>query len=390
MKEFKYFIGIDVSKDNFVVSCKNEKFIFENKKFNMDNDGLQLASSILKNFKEESIIGIEATGIYHFNLVDFLNNQKYNVSMVNPYKVKQFFKFASTKPTKTDKIDSKIISNYLQFTNQQPQSSPIDEKQQIKYLVREKEYITNQIAQIKTEIKRVLCIVWPEIERKFDIIPDTILSILKIFPSAHKIRNICFEKFNEKVNDVFKRKGRKVKIDLSEIYNLAKNSISSFWPFYENLLKTKIQQLHFMQKQLIKINKQIKNFAYKYYKREINILTSIKGIGVNSAIYFICEIQDIKRFQNYKKLIGYCGLDPVIHQSGKYKGKWKISKKGNAHTRRIVYLMAESVRKNVPMFKNYYIKKRNEGKTHTQAVIATSTKLLKLIYTLLSENRLFN
>ncbi|MCM8773085.1 MAG: IS110 family transposase [Candidatus Omnitrophica bacterium] len=111
MKNFKYFIGIDVSKDSFVVSCKNEKFVFENRKFNMDKDGFCLADDVLKNFKKESIIGIEATGIYHFNLVDFMNRKKYNLSMVNPYKVKQFFKFVSTKPTQTDKIDSKTISN---------------------------------------------------------------------------------------------------------------------------------------------------------------------------------------------------------------------------------------------------------------------------------------
>jgi transposase len=98
---------------------------------------------------------------------------------------------------------------------------------------------------------------------------------------------------------------------------------------------------------------------------------------------------DIIRFQDAKKLIGYCGLDPVIKQSGKYKGQWKISKKGNSHARRIVFIMASSVRKNCPYFEQYYEKKRNEGKSYMEAVIATSTKLIRVIYSLLFENRSF-
>jgi len=51
--------------------------------------------------------------------------------------------------------------------------------------------------------------------------------------------------------------------------------------------------------------------------------------------------------------------------------------------------MAESVRKRAPYFRDYYIKKINEGKSYKEAIIATSTRLLKVIYYLLLDNRLF-
>ncbi|HOK55777.1 MAG TPA: IS110 family transposase, partial [bacterium] len=63
---------------------------------------------------------------------------------------------------------------------------------------------------------------------------------------------------------------------------------------------------------------------------------------------------------------------------------------GNSHVRRIAFIMAESVRKMTPYFRDYYIKKINEGKSYRQAIIATSTRLLKVIYYLLLDNRLFS
>ncbi|RKY42795.1 MAG: IS110 family transposase, partial [Candidatus Omnitrophota bacterium] len=76
-------------------------------------------------------------------------------------------------------------------------------------------------------------------------------------------------------------------------------------------------------------------------------------------------------------------------QSGNYKASFRISKRGNAHARRIAFIMAGSVKRNCPYFREYYLKKRNEGKSYTEAVIATSTKLLRTIYALLLENRCF-
>ena len=51
--------------------------------------------------------------------------------------------------------------------------------------------------------------------------------------------------------------------------------------------------------------------------------------------------------------------------------------------------MAGCVKRSCPQFREYYLKKRKEGKSYKEAVIATSTKLLRTIYTLLKENRLF-
>ena len=101
------------------------------------------------------------------------------------------------------------------------------------------------------------------------------------------------------------------------------------------------------------------------------------------------ELIDIKRFNQNRKLVGFCGLAPIIKQSGRFKATWRISKRGNAHTRRILWIMANMAKKNTPCFREYYLKKRQEGKSYKEAVVATSTKLIRCIFVLLNENRCF-
>jgi transposase len=254
----------------------------------------------------------------------------------------------------------------------------------LRYLVRKKEQITKDIARTKTEIKRLLTLLFPELETKFAPFNAQTLQILEKFPSANAIRNQPKEKFL----DSFKFR-KNSNINLEEIYKLAENSISFCYPLYEEMLKLEIERLKRLQEEKQKISRLIEEVAEKCFKREIEILTSIPGIGKSSAIYFMAEIIDIKRFANKRKLVGFCGLDPVIKQSGGYKAKFRISKRGNAHARRIAFITASCVKRKSPYFRQYYLKKRAEGKSYTEAVIATSTKLLRTIYALLSENRLF-
>ncbi len=130
-------------------------------------------------------------------------------------------------------------------------------------------------------------------------------------------------------------------------------------------------------------------------KKNSKLLESIKGIGETSAIAFLVEsgimganIENI--FPSYKQLIAYCGTDPCIKQSGSsINRQGSISKKGNAHLRRILYNMSRTVSRH-GYFKEYYNKKRNEGKTHHKAIIAVGNKLIKIIYTLLKNQNEYN
>jgi len=394
MKKLSYSCGIDISKDSFTVAMKNETFIIKDKSFTMNKQGFDNFDNLIKDFKGDSLIGMESTGIYHNNLFDFLNNKGYNSVIVNPYMVHQFFKFTSNKPTKTDQKDARTICEFVELKKDeltQAKQQEKDERDQVKYLVREKEEITYRIAQTKTEIRRILSLIFPEIEKETGLFSQGLRTLLLEFSSAYSIRSLSKKDFIKKaIRLTSKAQGRDTILTPVKIYELAISSIAEKqYPFYEEMLKMKIKRLESFLEEKECITKLIDNEASKSFSKEIEILTSIPGIGRESAIYLMAELVDIKRFAEWKKLIGFCGLDPVIKQSGKFRAQCKISKRGNTHARRIIWIMGGSVKRSCPYFRDYYLKKRAEGKSYKEGVIATSTKLLRVIYALLSKERNF-
>jgi len=392
MNESTYFCGVDVAKDSFVVSIKNGRLLMENRTFAMDRIGFKGFERIIRDFRTNVVIGMEPTGIYHSNLLNFLQEKDYNSVVVNPYMLHQFFKFTNNKPTKTDRKDSKTIAEFLEFKQDELRKSPktVDERYSARYFVREKERITQDIARTKTEIKRMLSLVFPEAESVSGVFSKDFLWVLLEFGGAAKIRKTPkarFLRIAKQSSD--KGQGRKSRFSPEKIYELASSSIAADYPDYEELLKIKIRRLNGLLEEKEYITKLTEEKGEKFFKRETEILCSIPGVGQESAIYLMAELVDIKRFEHYRKLVGFCGLDPVIKQSGRFKASLRISKRGNAHARRIIWIMAGCVKRSCPYFREYYLKKRGEGKSYKEAVIATSTKLLRTIYALLNENRCF-
>lgn len=392
MNESTYFCGVDVAKDSFVVSIKNGKLLMKNRTFAMDRIGFKGFERVIRDFRTNVVVGMEPTGIYHNNLLNFLQERDYNSVVVNPYMLHQFFKFTNNKPTKTDQKDSKTIAEFLEFKEGEFKKGPEtgDERYSARYFVREKERITQDIARTKTEIKRMLSLVFPEAESVSGVFSREFLSVLLELGGAAKIRKIPkarFIRIAKQLSD--KGRGRKSRFSPEKIYEIASSSIAGDWPDYEELLKIKIRRLDSLLEEKKHITKLIEQKAEKFFKREIEILCSIPGVGQESAIYLMAELVDIKRFEHHRKLVGFCGLDPVIKQSGKFKASLRISKRGNAHARRIIWIMAGCVKRSCPYFREYYLKKRGEGKSYKEAVIATSTKLLRTVYALLNENRYF-
>ncbi|SJZ82404.1 transposase [Selenihalanaerobacter shriftii] len=126
------------------------------------------------------------------------------------------------------------------------------------------------------------------------------------------------------------------------------------------------------------------------------LFLSILGVGKLTAATIIGEIGDVNRFPTTKQLIAYAGLDPTVYQSGRFKASNnKISKLGSTYLRKSLYqATTAAIRKvkgkpNNPTLYDYYTKKRNEGKPYKVAVIATASKLLRIIYGVWKNNEKF-
>lgn len=144
----KQSIGIDVSKDSLDVVFKEQNGsqvkIKGSRKFdNKPNGFSQLLEWCNKREKCDNIIYVlEATGVYHEELLYFLYNNGKNVCLELPQRIKYFAKSKGIK-TKNDKVDSKTIADYgldRQLRFWQP---PSEQFRKLRDLSREHTDITN-------------------------------------------------------------------------------------------------------------------------------------------------------------------------------------------------------------------------------------------------------
>ena len=125
-------IGIDISKHKFDAHLIGNDNFKQQKTFTNDDAGFKELSAIIPSGSEVSV-AIEATGCYGENLVRYLHSCNVKVFVLNPAQVKYYAKSMMLR-TKTDKVDAKVICNFLQLHQEslpvwQPKTVQLEELQ---------------------------------------------------------------------------------------------------------------------------------------------------------------------------------------------------------------------------------------------------------------------
>jgi transposase len=158
-------------------------------------------------------------------------------------------------------------------------------------------------------------------------------------------------------------------------------------PLKESLKRSQ-SILSVFEKQLREIEKEIKKLVKQDddLNDRINKIDKIEGVGFMTIVSIIAETNGFALIENAKQLASYAGLDVVYNESGLKKHKTTISKKGNKHLRKAVYMPALSAVKHNPKLKQLYIRLVIKKGIKKVALIAVARKLLILIYTIFRKN----
>lgn len=119
-------------------------------------------------------------------------------------------------------------------------------------------------------------------------------------------------------------------------------------------------------------------------------ITSIKGIADAAGIQILAELAILPPDMNVRQWVAHAGLDPRQHQSGTsvYKPA-RISKTGNTHLRRALFMPALVAVRWEPNVRAFYDKLLDRKKTKMQANIAVMRKLLHAIHGMLKHDKDF-
>ena len=393
-------VGIDVSKYKHTIAIIDEEGEVRKKSFNISNTREGFNSLLnelgLLGQKEQIKIGMEATGHYMTCLSKFLVANGYKVQIYNPFIVERFRESETNKGSKTDKKDAYLIARFV-MTHQFSASPQISYYiEQLRKMSRAKYFFYADKIRAYNHLQRYLDEIFPELlpflDRKRDgtkgshgrniLDSKTTRWLLSNYPSATKIANM-----RKETAEKLKRmsRGKISYIRFEELKDLAKNSIGTPTAEDEQIVRSLIIQIEAIDKEIEEFETKIDQIMNQIQSP----ITSIPGIGNQLGAMILGEIGDIKRFDNPEKLIRYAGLDVRIYQSGTINQRGKIVKRGSPILRYALALTIQKLRIHSPVFSEYYYSKIREGK-HTQvAIIATTRKLIRVIWKMLYDNVVF-
>ena len=123
-------------------------------------------------------------------------------------------------------------------------------------------------------------------------------------------------------------------------------------------------------------------------KETLKRLCSIPGIGLLNGAALTGLMQRLD-FANHDAVVAFVGLDPRPADSGNKRGQRRLTKRGPAELRRLLYNAAMAARKSA-YWKPYYERQLAKGLAATQALIVLARKLVRLAYALFKHKTSFD
>ena len=372
-----YYVGIDISKykHDFCIISNTGEVIVENSSFENNKKGFQSLLEQLKPYDKSQVhIAFEATGHYSMNLELFLIDKEFSFMKINPLIIKQFLKTRSLRRTKTDKTDALNIAEYLMSVPYKPNSLLLYHIYSLKSLCRTREQLIKERSKFAVLLTNELDKSFPELKPFFNnIISSTLLFILDKYKNSS---HIALMKDYDSIRCI--SRGRFTYAKFSKLKELAKNTVGYHDDNTDLLISTYVSLYNYFNDKIVPIDKQISTII-----KELNpSILSIPGIGEISAASIISEYGDISCFSSPAKMLAFAGLEPSINQSGTLESNGKMVKHGSGHLRYVLMNTSLTLLKFNPIFYDFYLKKRSEGKPHRVALSHVCKKLVRLIYTL--------
>lgn len=403
-----YYVGIDIAKSFHVVSVidDNETKVI-NKPFKINNDakGFEKLITILDSVtldKDGFLIGLEATGIYGENLLEFIRSKGYNVKLLNPFQTSRYREQITMKKVKNDNIDSLVIALFLKDGKYSSGYVTDDEYQSLRTLYRNRASIQSDMKEIKKRILTQITVTFPEFESFTNPFTISGLALLDKYPTAHHYKHSSVDRimkiFSHIQGNNFNRDKalRLLELSRESIYSGKAKDARAI------AIRSSIRLLKMYQAELSIIEDEITILLDKKGINQqtldelptkdslIENLKTIPGVSEKTIAAIISECGDLTRFPSISKFIGYLGLFPTENSSGNSKSIGHLSKRGSSLVKHALYMSATSCLIHNKQMKQLYDTKRSQGKSKKEGLVAVSRKLATIIYSIFKYNTPYN
>lgn len=393
--------GVDVGKSQHAVAAISERgdVIMSSWLFNQDQEGF---ANLFKGLErlggpQEVIVGMEATGRYWLPLRHALAGRGYKVEGVNPIITSREIG-GDVRGRKTDRTDAVAIATAILRKRHHPAPPEDADYDALKSLTRHRTFIVRQRSNCKRGIHSALDVTFPEAEAAFgDLFSAGSLAVLKRYPSARLLAQANLKTLGSIIAKASRRKQTAEKANAWREAARKSVSVELVNEGDEMTLRSLIDLLLFQNEQVQKVDRHI---AESPTPKAAVALGSIKGIGPRLSKSIAAEIGPLERFHHtvsgkppanmHKRVLAFAGSEPRIRESGRWKGRTRISKRGSPSLRTALWQAASMCRLHNPIFQQVYKKHIQRGKHHNVAIFYVVKKIIEVTCGMYKSDTLFD
>ncbi len=393
----RILVAIDVSKAKHDVlielpSGGRKKMIVRNRR-----DEFQQLAAYLKSLPGVCEIALEPTADYHRCLAYFLGSQGFDLRLVSSIAVARTREALHNSWDKNDPKDAQVILYLLRNNTTQRFYDPVLE--QINDL-QELSKTHHQVSLRKTRLQHSLLnhylpLYFPEAERFLCTTrAGWFARLLIAFPTPQAVTRLSEEKFITRAAKLLRTKHSKERV-LRSFYAKAQESIGIPVSLDSQAVAT-FRLLLNEHLDLCGKRAELEKTAHELLKerRDYQLLRSVPGIGPIIALTVLAEAGDLRRFHHERQFLKFCGLDLSTAQSGAFRGRSQLSKRGNARLRAALWLAAtvasrmseNSIRRK---FDRYIKVNPTDADLRRKAYTACTAKMARTIYGLVKHQQYY-
>ncbi|WP_082651149.1 IS110 family transposase, partial [Paenibacillus etheri] len=316
--------------------------------------------------------------------------------VINPL-ISNRLRKSNLRKVKTDAADAYLLAELYYKEEFEPFKKRGVQLLNLRYLTRLYEALSKMCVQTKLQFQAVLDQVFPAYKGVFGAMYSNIsLQFLNEFPTSNSVLQTDEDTLKAKMKELLSSKrGRSedwIHLRVQRLLDAAKENPFQRTMYASHLvnLKVLISLILQYQEYLAGLEQNIDALAGEI--EEYDLIQSIPGIGHKIAATILSEIGEVDRFDHPKKLVAFAGIDPSVFASGKFTAtRNRITKRGSRQLRYALVLAVQCglIRSRNTRIKEFYDRKRAEGKPHKVALVACANKLVHWLYAILKNKKMF-
>lgn len=381
------FVGVDIAAEKHVVAAVDETGAVELKAtpFGEDAGGYEKLFDLLGE-PAGTLVAMEATGHYWKNLFAALAARGFQIALLNPVRTHRFAA-EDLQRTKTDAIDALGIARFAAQKRPVATRMPDAATEELRELVRHRDRLVQDFGDRTRQLHRLVDLGFPEFTRYVRSLDSMLATaILHEYPTAEAFLGLPWKKLAKYRYDGVHIVGD----DLAKsIIEAAKVSVGRHHGLaYRIQVQHACEDMDLLRRRIKQLDHDIDT---KLGEHEVgSLLTTIDGIGSQTAAKLVAELGDPAEFRSAHALAAYVGAVPALRQSGKRSPtRAGLTPIGNARLRAALWMPTLTGVQRNPWLKAHYDRLRARGKLPKVALVACMRKLLTAVYSVAKHRRPF-